>query len=748
MDSLVLQDDLSEGTNALTCSCPTLERACQACVSDACKSPPCCHTDPCCCMRPIVIFNKGTHAYERVAHRVYGVALTEAQDVWGILNSSIPEALATRYLKAKGVKTLQGESFKALLDQYPQLDPFPDPQHRKAGSLMVLKEARGGSFTAVPLFVYNHNIMNSLSVLFDEDVIGKSHAYAEMSEYFLVVGEPVLALFCKELAVGLMHLPDVEILVLHAIAQFLGVNHQAPQDAANRVFQQLLQQNQFRGSYEEDMLLSLLSLTGENRPKRCAFVQHYLANKGCSRSSWKDPMEYLEPALEEANQPIAVVTRRLRESVEHVSLETLLAQRLVFETPSGEDVSIAREVLESLLAAISQQDLTNVLEAARKRGKRGDLAYRLPCISVPCPGDTVFILHGDNNLVCSLEKPKDTQRIFACSVVAGAMDLEPYMVADPYADNNGVNVVYFGHAYVKTTADPPLGSWMRATGCNGYAEPCSQDEMDRIGRVIGPRKQRDGNWFVPCLVFVAGPDAGLADLTRGLEKLKVTVEECTFEVEAHSAFSDALERRIQMVEEQTQQLRQEQNETVLQVESIQSRTVVLEEQYVGVKNSIDDVHKLATETKYRVDEAMGEGATVIGTVNSLAFSLNGEVTAHLDREPQFHPKGDDNALTKDMLAKAGANSKIVGVVNSAAVSLDGNAHVHMMTARAQFKKMSPFALFQWLSTKEQIPQATKEAIFNLRLSGEQVLQLASPQQLGAKLGVPEAQCAGIFDLIS
>lgn len=651
---------------------------CWSCIQQYLQGTACVCPEPNCAfrVRRVVLKDTNTGVYEHPGAPIYMMSVPDKPQV--APSFSLPSHLQNRYCVETKHGALSGAAFK----------DFVEHLRSSNRNKTALKKLRS-SFEAVSLCEYTRLFWTpQLKTVFCGPPSAKPEAYGELSNYFCVAGEPCLALLCKQVL-------DQDESVLKAIAVFFRNGFHMPSALFN------------------DFSADVRALASRNA--------------GMSRNAWKDPMPHYLAATGQHIAPPPL--QREREDDDTDQVDQLLENRLLKEREDGtfivthrilqalfkreEEGSfvIQRNVLEMLL---NETNVEELLGSCQKRRKRGDLAYRLRCIDAnPArPGDVVFLIHHKGELCCTVERPRDVGSVFARSVVAGGGGLHPYMVADPYGASDGVEVVYFGHAFVKVREehrDVQVKSWLCAAH-DGYAAPNEQQHHGRVGCVLGPAEQHGREWFVPCLVFVGRGenDEALADLQAGFSKLSVTIEGHRIDLDDLqqdlSVFEQAWDKRVLMVEERVDNVSKDVAELSAQTESLSTRAGQTEAQVCELANNVDVVHVHVEALRGRVDTlessqvTPAEEVVMISNMNAHAFSLRGSVTVHLDQEPQWSQAPSvAQTPTKDMIQKMGPRSTWLGQVNSAAVSLMGDAKtVVRPSARSQVERMNVNQLQDWL----------------------------------------------------
>jgi hypothetical protein len=506
----------------------------------------------------------------------------------GVPLRSLPTVLAKELLQAAG------QSVKQFGDVYKTV--------REMGGFSNANKVADASIVQ-----FQHSLperKNFRTVKLDENAIGlvtailsnRSTGYERVESYGKLVpfvhqfGEIFLVLFCEEIRWRKYAINSaIEMVVRLVVAAFCHVECKTEMTTAvNRVFAEIEASCQGQVQNAEyaaravaclnagNVLLAILfkQLSCHERQMwywRKAFTLRFLRDK-ISRDDWSDPAEMLSNAMKEASGV------RVEEPVQEIFAEVLRplvdrgALREYREDPQF--LLVRREVLEGMAADMKSSKLRSLL---KKRPKLdlgdADIAYLFPTTESLESGDVVFVVYGDNGkLMCTKDKPSDVKKIFGRTVVAGAGDLKPYIVATPQGQvGKGVQVVYMGHANVKVEesqcANITPGTWL-CTSRDGFAVPegASPQWTARIGKAVGLPFRHGGKWLVESFVFIGRGEfamelAELGDHVKFLDLRIGSAESTLVEVKedqmlAQIAF-DVLEKQVRLISEEVKTVQTE-----------------------------------------------------------------------------------------------------------------------------------------------------------------------------------------------
>jgi hypothetical protein len=566
--------------------------------------------------------------------------VTGGKLVEGVPLRSLPTVLAKEFLQAGGesVKQFGDGVYKTV---------------REMGGF-----ANADNVSNVSLVQFQHSApkrKNFRTVKLDENAIGlvtdilsnrssvhdKIESYGKLVPFVHQFGEIFLVLFCEEIRCRIYVINSgIEMVVRLVVAAFCYVECKTEMTiAANGVFAQIdanCQGQVQNADYAAravaclnagNVLLAILfkQLSCYERQMgywRKAFILRFL-RENISRDDWTDPAEMLSNAMKEASGV------RVPEPVQEIFPAVLrpLVDRgdLREYREDAEFVLIRRKVLEELAAEKSSK-LRSLLKKRPKLGDElGDIAYLFPTDESLESGDVVFVVHGDNgSLFCTKDKPSNVKTIFGRTVVAGAGDLKPYIVATPQGQvEGGVQVVYMGHANVKVEqsqcANITPGTWL-CTSRDGYAVPegSSPQWTARIGKAVGLPFRHGGKWLVESFVFIGRGEFGmelaeLGDHVKFLDLRIGSAESMLVEVKndqmlAQIAF-DELEKQVRLISEEVKAVQKEMSDHSVRHDGHDGRFGQLETSIVKVQTD----HEHLDLRVAAVEEAQRTTTTVMGT---------------------------------------------------------------------------------------------------------------------------------------
>jgi hypothetical protein len=581
---------------------------------------------------------------------------TAGGDEGGVPLRSFPDVLARKFLQTSGVAVKQfGTDVVATIRK---LDRFADIVKVQDTSLVKFKhsDANGEHYERVRL--------NAEEIAADlRDVMTKSfpqqqkrESYGKLARFFQSIGEIFLTLFCEEFKCGKFRDgSNMEEALKLAIAVFFGVEYKCkicrPSqqrvvgeidkcemcDYVTRVFAEI--ENGCRESNAEygaksdayrksgDTLLAILlkqlsCFEKQMYPARKAFILRF--SKEVSRKDWKDPSVLLENAMKEARDgPTMMAVAAVQPSYDFAEpLRPMVDRGILKEHDDRKYGLIQLEVLEAIAIQLGPKKLESVLNKRIKRGDQcADLAYLLRPATDELleSGDVVYVVYGeDGSLTCTKRKPLDQSTIFGRSVVAGAGNLKPYMVASPHgvSEASGVKVVYLGHAFVKVEHSEcdkiKPGTWLCASN-NGYAVPGDDKTLShlRVGKAIGrPVLDNNNKWLVEAFVFIGQgeDDMALAELSTQVKTLDVRIgnaESFVEEVKDGQMFLDIaignLEKEIMHLKDKQKDTTEQVNENSRRQDTSDVRVGQVEDGLLEVKSEQEQMRQSIEEGNARED---------------------------------------------------------------------------------------------------------------------------------------------------
>jgi hypothetical protein len=550
----------------------------------------------------LVNLAKSSPIKDTVPLRVFWVTVKSGgETLEGIPKASFPHVLFKDYLtdeKHKGLK----EKFGNVLEQVNDLTPWCTIRLSKGtnNSLVTPKDnaTKGKRFRFVRLHEFDEyaNLAQYVMPVFNHSATEeeKRRCYGMLAKYFERVGEIFLALVCEELHHGKMDMnSNQETLIKRDMAEFCGVDYSSElkevvkkngKDVKKDITKKAkvvimnafdeIQAGRKQMEYDERaeecwrtgnlvlaMLFKQLSCSIEMGPARKEFILHFLKDMSKNKTEWKNPSDLLTDAMREASGQKAAHVAVVPEFESEALCKIARSGDAKVKQWDEETVEIKRSVLEEIMRFVSTEQVDEMLKNKKRRlGGTGDIAYLLHSSDKSLEsGDVVYVVYGeDGSVTCTKRKPSDPSAIFGRSVVAGAGNLEPYMVASPHgvSEASGVKVVYLGHAFVKVHEHDKIepGTWLCASD-DGFAVP--GDELSphlRVGKAIRHPSLYGNKWVVEAFVFIGRgeDDMALAELATQFKTLDVRigadVKELKEGQECLSLAIDRVEKRVGDVE--------------------------------------------------------------------------------------------------------------------------------------------------------------------------------------------------------